>query len=306
MKARRVAVLDIGTNSVLLLAAERGDDGRFRPLAERIEITRLGRDVDRTGRLCEEGLRETLQAVRSFADLARSLGCTQVAATATSAARDAANGRELVVRAAELGVPVEIISGEDEARFSWAAVAEQFSREGEPLAVVDIGGGSSEIIVGAGKEIAFRRSLDIGAVRLTERHVRGDPPASDSLSELDRAISAALQTAPRVDAGTRLVGVAGTFTTLATLSLALDDYDAERVNGLRLSLIELERIAGRLEGLPLAKRLRLPGLSPKRADVIVAGARLALRVVAALGADEVTIGDRGLRWGYLAERFGGA
>jgi exopolyphosphatase / guanosine-5'-triphosphate,3'-diphosphate pyrophosphatase len=301
---RRLATIDVGTNSVLLLAAEAGDDGRLRPLADRMEITRLGRGVDRTGVLSEEALAETLAAIRAFAEEARALGCGEIFATATSAARDAANGRELVDRAAVLGVPVEIISGEREAQLSWHAVTSDFLEPGRTLAAIDIGGGSTEFIVGDGPEVGFRHSFDVGSVRMTERFVEGDPPSAASLGRVEAHLAATFATVPKLPAGGRAIGIAGTFTTLAAVSLGLEPYDAGRVHGLELPVAELERVGRHLAALPLADRRRVPGLSPKRADVIVAGALVAAASVRALGVDRVTIGDRGVRWGLAYERLG--
>jgi exopolyphosphatase/guanosine-5'-triphosphate,3'-diphosphate pyrophosphatase len=301
---RRFATIDIGTNSVLLLVAERGVGGAFVPVAERMEITRLGRGVDRTRRLSEAALEATLEAVGRFAALAREFGAHEVLATATSAARDADNGHLLVDGAAALGVPVEIIAGEREARLSWRAVAGDFSPGGEPLAVVDIGGGSTEVIVGAGADYAFRHSFDVGSVRLTERHLAGDPPEPAALRSLAHAVAETFAGVPKVAPGTRVVGVAGTYTTLCAVADEVEPYDAARVHGRVLSLAELIAVADRLAALPLEARLHLAGLSPKRADVIVAGASIAVGALHALGATEVTIGDRGVRWGYLYDRFG--
>ncbi|MFM2154092.1 MAG: hypothetical protein RL199_2527, partial [Pseudomonadota bacterium] len=214
------------------------------------------------------------------------------------------NGHLLVEGAAALGVAVEIISGEREARLSWRAVADEFSANGEPLAVVDIGGGSTEVIVGAGPSYAFRHSFDVGSVRLTERHVTGDPPSQASLEALTRAVETTFASVPKVAAGTRVVGVAGTYTTLCAVAHAVEPYVAARVHARELSLDDLTSVSERLASMPLAERQRLPGLDPKRADVIVAGAFVAVGAVRALGASSVTIGDRGVRWGYLYDRFG--
>jgi len=295
----RVATLDIGTNSVLLLCAERAEDG-WRAIVERVEITRLGRGVDRTGFLGEEGLAATLDAVGRMAAEARALGCTAVAATATSAARDAKNGHVLVERAAALGVPVEIIAGEREAKLSFDAVAGD--RAG-PLAVVDIGGGSTEFIVGEAGRVDYRRSFDVGSVRVTERVLRGDPPSAESLAEADRLLSKTFRDVPRPPPGTPVVGIAGTFTTLATILLGID-FDGQRVRGYGIALEALDTLAARLAAMTLAQRRGLAGLPAGRADVIVAGARVAAAALRALGADRVVIDDRGLRWGYLYDRFG--
>ncbi len=301
MTGPRFATIDIGTNSTLLLVAERGADGRLVPVVERIEITRLGRGVDRTRRLAPEALSETLAAIGSFAREARALGCGEVWATATSAARDAENGQELVDGARRLGVQVEIIGGEREAQLSWMAVASEFLRPGDGLAVIDIGGGSTEFIVGTGDTFAMRHSFDVGSVRLTERLVRGEPPGPASIAAVRETLRTTFAAVPSA-AGHRVVGIAGTFTTLRTVSLGMAVYDVTRVHGAVMSLDEIDAIATRLAAMTLDERRRLPGLDPKRADVIVAGALVAAESVRALGAREVTIGDRGVRWGYLYDR----
>ena len=175
----RLAAVDVGTNSVLLLVAERAADGVVRPVREEAEITRLGRGVDRTGVLSAEGMDATLEVLARFAALAREDGARALVVTATSAARDARNGAEFLVRARErTGATVEILSGDEEARLSYLAVAQDFAADaGEAgLLAIDVGGGSTELVHGRGGRMLFRRSLDIGSVRLTERCVRSDPP----------------------------------------------------------------------------------------------------------------------------------
>ena len=177
----RLAAVDVGTNSVLLLVAERGADGVVRPVREEADITRLGRGVDRSGVLSSEGMQATLDALARFAALARQDGAQALVVTATSAARDARNGSEFLDRArARTGATVEILSGDEEARLSYLAVAQDFAAEaGEAgLLAIDVGGGSTELVHGRGRQVLFRRSLDIGSVRLTERCVRSDPPTS--------------------------------------------------------------------------------------------------------------------------------
>lgn len=302
----RYATIDVGTNSVLLLVAERGPDGRFTPVAERAEITRLGQGVDQARRLAPEAMERTAAAVAAFAAEARALGAEAVVATATSAARDAANGADFValVRSGA-GVDLEVISGDDEARLSFASAFADFGGRG-PLVVLDIGGGSTEFIFGdAAGAVRFRRSFDVGSVRLTERLLRGDPPGADELTALRTLLAQTFNAVPAPDAGTRLVAVAGTATTVLAVARAVEPYDAGRVHGAQLALTEVEAVAARLAALPLAQRRALPGLQPKRADVIVAGALVLLQAMRALGVAEVTVSDRGLRWGLLADRFGG-
>ncbi|NOK37473.1 Ppx/GppA family phosphatase, partial [Corallococcus exercitus] len=184
----RFASIDIGTNSVLLLVAERLPDGRFEAVVERAEITRLGRGVDNSRVLSSDGMEATLSVLVAFANEARELGAEGIAVSATSAARDAKNGADFIAAAqARAGVTVEIIPGEMEAQLSFAAVAQDFGSEAAgPLLVVDIGGGSTEFIYGSDVgTVAFRHSFDVGAVRLTERYVRTDPLSPDERGAIE-------------------------------------------------------------------------------------------------------------------------
>lgn len=302
----RFATLDIGTNSVLLLVADRDDTGRFTPVLERAELTRLGRGVDRTHQLSREGIDATLEAVTAFVNEARALGVEGLAITATSAARDAENGAAFLAEARErTGVDVEIIGGDLEARLTWRAVLQDFGGQ-TPLCVIDIGGGSTEYIHGtAAGHRTYERSLDIGSVRLTERFLHSDPPTPDELTQLLRHVSEQLAQLPPPPPGSRVVGVAGTVTTLQSVALALEPYDAARIHASTLSMSTLAALTQRLAGLTTEARRALPGLQPKRADVIVAGALILLASLQHLGAQELWVGDRGVRWGLMAERFGG-
>jgi exopolyphosphatase / guanosine-5'-triphosphate,3'-diphosphate pyrophosphatase len=295
----RVGAIDIGTNSVLLLIAERRGD-ELVPLLERATITRLGQDVDRTRELAPEAVERTLDCLAGYAADLRARGVEHARAVGTSAMRDARGGQGFRERAAALlGFEPEVISGDEEARLSFVGGLSGLPiAVGEAAVVFDIGGGSTEIVRGRRGEprLDAAKSLDIGSVRLTERHVRRDPPAPEELASIDSDVSVALAGAPRIE-GARLVGVAGTITTLAAIARAIEPYDAERVHGLELRLEELEEVAERLASLPLAERTKLPGLSPKRADVIVAGARIAVAVARASGAASLLVSDRGVRWG---------
>ncbi|HWV39362.1 MAG TPA: Ppx/GppA phosphatase family protein [Vulgatibacter sp.] len=304
--AERFATIDVGTNTVLLLVAERGEGGALRAVDERMELTRLGRGVDRERRLSLEAIEETLRAVETFAAAAREAGAARLVITATSAARDAANGAEFFERVGRAtGVSVEVLSGEAEAQAAYESARRDFGASGEPLVVVDIGGGSTELTFGEGGEVSFQRSFDVGAVRLTERWLRTDPPSPAELASLRDDLAKTLRGAPRRPDGARLVGIAGTVTTLCAVSLGLESYDGSRVHGRRLRATEVRDLAQRLAAMPLAERRRLPGLPPKRADVIVAGAEVVLAVMSSLGFEELVVSDRGVRWGILHQRFGG-
>ncbi|MBF5044261.1 Ppx/GppA family phosphatase [Aggregicoccus sp. 17bor-14] len=309
--APRFATIDIGTNSVLLLVAERQADGRFTAVSERAEITRLGRGVDQSRVLSPAGMEDTLRVLEAFAQEARALGARDIAVSATSAARDAHNGKDFLEAArTRAGLSVEIISGALEAQLSFAAVHADFAAGAAgPLLVIDIGGGSTEFIYGAAGDaqgqVAFRHSFDVGAVRLTERLVRADPPQASERAQMEALLAQTFSALPPPPAGASLVGVAGTVTTLYAVQHRVEPYDAERVHAGTLSLAELERLTDLLWRLPLAERRALPGLQPKRADVVPAGALILLCAVRALGLTSLRVSDRGLRWGLLAHRFGG-
>lgn len=303
----RFATIDVGTNSVLLLVADRTPDGLFQAVQERAEITRLGRGVDKSRRLSPEGMEATLQVLTAFADEARSLGAEGIAVSATSAARDAQNGAEFLAAAKErAGVTVEIISGELEAQLSFASAYLDFGSEAAgPLLVIDIGGGSTEFIYGnsAGR-VEFRHSYDVGSVRLTERFAHTDPPSSEESQGIASFLRSTFATLPPPPPAAELVGVAGTVTTLYAVQHGIEPYDSTRVHGGTLTRAQLEQLATRLCSMPLAQRQKLPGLQPKRADVIPAGALILLEALRALGLDECRVSDRGLRWGLMAHRFG--
>lgn len=308
-RPERFAVVDVGTNTVLLTVAERRG-GSFHPVVERAEITRLGRGVDRTGRLDPAAIAETVAVIARYAAEARSLGAGRIAAVATSAARDARNGAEFFEASRiAAGLAPEIIPGEEEARLVHLSAWGDFGVPGRPLCVLDVGGGSSEITWGSGPSPAGRRSFQMGAVRLTERTVPGDPPSPADLQRMRDAARESLAEVGAIRAsgafdGARLVAVAGTVTTLAAVAQELPEYDALRVHGSRLRRGELESLLDRLAALTTADRARLPGMEPKRADVIVAGAILVATVLDRGGFEELTVSDRGVRWGLLHDRFG--
>jgi exopolyphosphatase / guanosine-5'-triphosphate,3'-diphosphate pyrophosphatase len=322
----RLATIDVGTNTTLLLVAEAGPAG-VRELASRTEITRLGRGIGGeggagVGRLGPEGVARTLEALRQLAALARAHEA-EIAAIGTEALRRAPNAADFLDPAAEiLGVPIEVIDGEREAALAFLATERSFPREAEgELVVVDIGGGSTEVILGVGGTMRFRTSVPIGSVRMTERHVRGDPPTEAEVLALEAAIeealdgaglSAALATAASAPGSSpagnaapaaTFVGVAGTVTTLAAMARGLPGEDPTLVHGAELPLGALEAQVARLRGASLAERRVMKGLDPRRADVILAGACILTAVARRAGARSVLVSDRGIRWGLLYERL---
>jgi exopolyphosphatase/guanosine-5'-triphosphate,3'-diphosphate pyrophosphatase len=308
----RVAAVDIGTNSVLLLVAELRDAALV-PVIERATITRLGRGVDRTRSLDPAAVEATLACLADYAAEIRRAGVSRVGAVGTSAKRDARGGEDVRARAAAiLGVEPRIIHGDEEAELTFAGALAGLGIDG-PVVVFDLGGGSTEIIRGRTAEgvdtLERAISLDIGSVRLTERHVHDDPPRAAELAAVRadaRAALAGLGEGWLGDAAEpRLVGVAGTVTTLAAHALGVAPYDSTRVHGARLDADVVAKVAADLARLPLAERRALPALDPRRADVIVAGAAIVEELLAWAHAGELIVSDRGVRWG-LAKRLAGA
>ena len=304
--ADKVAAIDIGTNSVLLVIAA-AEAGVARPLLERATITRMGEGVDQSRRLAPAAVERNLACLRAYADDLRAHGSPRLDVVGTSALRDAQGAEEFLDQAeAILGVRPRVIAGDEEARLTFRGALSGLRLAGK-LLVFDIGGGSTELILGDAAGAAppeSRVSLDIGSVRLFERHVRTDPPRAAELAQLEADIARELAEATplsRVAAGEpiTLVGVAGTVTTLKALELGMPAYDPARVHGATLTLSAVEDLCAKLASLPLAERAQLPGLEPKRADVIVAGALIVRDLLRRAGAEAMVVSDRGVRFGLL-------
>jgi exopolyphosphatase/guanosine-5'-triphosphate,3'-diphosphate pyrophosphatase len=297
----RVAAIDIGTNTVLLLVAEKRED--LAPIAEHATITRLGEGVDRTRTLAPAAIERTSECLARYAEIVRAQGVSRVRVVGTSAMRDAAGGEVIRARVLELfGVDAEVISGDEEARLTFAGALSGLGvADGAPVTVFDIGGGSTEVVHGdAGGALAFARSFDVGSVRLTERHVHADPPSPAELDAITTSAREVFAEVPDSCASHEPIGIAGTVTTLAAISLGLEPYDAARVHGHRMGVDELRRVVTDLAAMPLAQRRAVRGLEPKRADVIVAGGLVALALLERLGAAALRVSDRGVRWGVAA------
>lgn len=297
----RVAALDLGTNTCLLLVAEQ-HGASVSALLERATVTRLGAGVDRTRALAPDAVQRTLACLAAYADSLRELRPERVAAVGTSALRDAAGAEDFLRRAEDLlGVRPQVISGAEEARLAFRGSLAGLTVP-DAVTVFDVGGGSTELVhrpAGAPEPLPAV-SLDVGSVRLTERHVTGDPPTRAELARVRAEVRAALDTVPAPREGA-LVGVAGTVTSLAAVSLGLAPYDGARVHGHTLSRAAVSEVLGRLASLPLSLRREVPGLAPERADVIVAGATLVEEILAWAGMPELVVSDRGVRWGLALD-----
>lgn len=308
MAEKRFAAIDIGTNTILLLIAEIKGDGTFSVLEDRAEITRLGEDVDRTRLISAAAEARGVAAMRAYLERCRSLGVTEIVAVGTSALRDARNAADFSDRLRrELALELRVLSAEDEAVYSYLAVQRGLGLKANEVLVVDVGGGSTEFIWGRQAKLYRWASLDLGAVRLTERYLPSDPATEDECKRLEAVIDRELDALLR-DWGGRpvfsaLVGIAGTFTTLAAVEKGLTDYSHSEVHGSRLCGAKVRRQIRLYQALPVAGRRKIPGLEPERADVILAGAILIGRIMALFGLDEAVVSDQGIRYGLLYERL---
>ena len=302
----RVGVVDIGTNSTRLLIAD-VRDSRVHEVQRRSEVTRLGEGVDATGRLGDAPMQRVLATLEAYHAAIDEEGCDVTTGVLTSAVRDAENGRDFteLVRS-RFDLDVRTIPGDEEARLTFlGATAERADPPAGALLVVDIGGGSTEFVVGRGGEVEFDVSTQAGVVRQTERHLHSDPPAPAQLRALGdevRTIVAAVvppEVRGRVAAA---VGVAGTATSCASIEQRLDPYDPNKVEGFVLDLGDLDLLLARLAAMPVAERRKVVGLHPDRAPTIVAGVAILLEALRAFDLDRVEISERDILWGAALAR----
>ena len=306
----RVAAIDCGTNSIRLLVADVDVElGTLTDVDRRMEIVRLGQGVDATGRLAPDALERTFAACDRYAAVIRDLGADLVRFVATSASRDAENRADFVTGVVErIGVEPEVVSGDEEALLSFVGATRSLSGVEQPCLVVDIGGGSTEFVLGADPPFSAC-SVDVGCVRMTERHIRHDPPSDDEVEAIVRDVDAAIARAgsrvPLTQART-LVGLAGSVTTTAALALALPEYDAERIHGSRISAADVDAVSDRLLALDHDGRAALAVMHPGRVDVINAGVLVLRRILAVTGLPEVLVSEHdildGIAWSLAPRR----
>jgi exopolyphosphatase/guanosine-5'-triphosphate,3'-diphosphate pyrophosphatase len=291
--AMRVAVVDIGTNSTRMLIADVEGAGVLE-VERRTTVTNMGRGVDHTGTICSDAVEDVCGVIADYKSRYEEMGAERVMAIATSAVRDAVNGDAFLAELRErFELDARMLTGEEEARLTYLG-ATGHRPESSPTLVFDIGGGSTELILGTGREVGFHTSLQAGTIRQSERHLTSDPPDPHELEDLaadirnlvDAAIAAQPESAP-----TRAIAVAGTPTSLAAIDQGLEPYDPGRVHGYRLGMKRIQRMLSRLSALPLAERLRVPGLHPGRAPTIVAGTVILVQVMRAFGLQEIEVSE---------------
>jgi len=303
---RRCAVIDVGTNSVKFHVGEQSSGGRWRTVVDRAAVTRLGERQGADGALNAIAVARTADAITAMARQARRLGVSEIAAVGTAGLRRAPNAAELIdaVRA-RCDVEVEVLPEEEEARLAYVAATHGLELAG-PLAVFDTGGGSSQFTFTHDGQVDERFSVPVGAVRLTERHGLDGATSRETVEQALRDVEAGLERLGGRDAPEAVVGMGGAITNLAAVQQGLAAYDPEVIHGSTLSRNEVERQLERYRTRSAAERRAITGLQPNRAEVILAGACIVRSVLVLLGAEGLTVSDRGLRHGLIAERFGHA
>jgi exopolyphosphatase / guanosine-5'-triphosphate,3'-diphosphate pyrophosphatase len=292
--AMRVAVVDIGTNSTRLLIADVAGAG-VEEVERRTTVTNMGRGVDHTGLICSEAVEDVCSVIADYKARYEEMGAERVLAIATSAVRDAANGEAFIAELRErFGLDARLLTGEEEAHLTYLGATAKRPEDG-PTLVFDIGGGSTELVIGSGSEVGFHVSLQAGTIRQSERHLTSDPPDTHELEDLaadiHNLIERAIAAQPDAGRPVRAIAVAGTPTSLAAIDQELEPYDPGRVHGYRLGLRRIQRMLSRLSSLPLAERLRVPGLHPGRAPTIVAGTVILVQVMRAFSLQEIEVSE---------------
>ena len=302
----KYATIDVGTNSVLIHIAEKDENGNLKGITDRTEISRLGEGLRDTGNLKPEAMERTAKALSEFVDLAKQHNVEGIAAIGTMCLREAKNSDEFIKKVKDLcGLQIEVIPGEEEARLSYLAVKSGAGIESEKeLLIFDVGGGSTEFIFGKGDEITRRFSLNIGAIRFTEDYFLSDPVTEEEFQNGINAVKEAFADADFSGTADYLIGMGGTITNLAAIKHKLAKYDPNIIQGSKLTLADVTEQMEHFRSIPLEERKKIPGLQPKRADVILAGATIVSVVMEKIGLNELTVSDRGIRHGLMFDRFG--
>jgi exopolyphosphatase/guanosine-5'-triphosphate,3'-diphosphate pyrophosphatase len=303
----RVGAIDIGTNTILLLIADVDSGGSIRVIRDEQVIARLGKEVDARRMITSETLERAVAFLSAYKALIEEARVERCAACATSFLRDAVNRREFIAAIHDtLGIAIRVLSGDEEAWLTFVGAMSEFSTvpSEQTFAVLDIGGGSTELTIGTASGVAQRRSLDLGSVRLTERFLTTSPPTPTAIEQAARYVRHHLQNLPELPEQTRLVGVAGTLTTLAALDLRLTEYDRARVSGHRLRRSAVEFWFEELKTKTVEQIRSYRPILPGRADIIVAGILILLETMQRYNNEEITVSDRGLRYGIALKTAG--
>ncbi len=303
----KLATIDIGTHSVLLLIAQKNPDGKIKVLADEATLTRIGEGMGSINNFLSSGMERTLAVLKKYKAICDQHRVEKILCVGTAAFRKAKNVADFVIQVKkETGIEIEIISGEREAALTWKAASTDF---GSDIMVVDIGGGSTEVICpvslrGGQWPTKQSTSIPIGSVLLTEKYCHSDPVSDADYQNICNVIEQTLpspQPSPTRGEGKRLVATAGTATTLGAIKMKMKIYHHNEIHGSKLSLAELKKIIADFKSKTIEERKKIPGLEPGRADVILAGSLLLEKIAEHFGFQEITVSDRGVRWGLVYE-----
>ena len=299
----KVASIDIGTNTILLLIAK-VEGGRIHPLHEIETVARLGEGLQKDGILLQEAMDRAIQTLAQYLKRSQEMGVQRIFAAGTSALREAKNSEDFLKSAkGKLGLSIEVISGEEEAQLSFSAVAKDLQEREEPILVVDIGGGSTEFILGKGDQIGQWISLPIGSVRFTEQFLRSDPVQDEEWNKMERSIQEFLPDVPRPREQASMVAVGGTATTLASVEQGLEDFVPGKIHHFVLGREALRNQLLLYRSKTIEERKKIPGLPSARADVILAGGAILYLAMEELHCPSVLISCHGVRYGLLYKKL---
>ncbi len=300
----RKAIIDIGSNSIKFFVGELAADKTITTVVDTNDIVRLGEDLDKTGMINPEPMKRNVESVANFAAQARELGADEIVAVGTMALRKASNSAEFVQKVKDAcGVDVRIIPGEEEARYSYLAILSGLPIGDEDIVIFDTGGGSTEFTFGHGKELGKSFSVNLGAVRITENYLKSDPVTEDEVKAAIAQIDKEFAEAGVNGKPMKLVGMGGTVTSMGAVKHKMVKYDPDVIQGSTLTKADIDEQIKEYSGRTVEQRKELPGLQPKRADVILAGACILKVITDRLGCDELTISDRGVRHGLAFDLF---
>ena len=300
----RKAIIDIGSNSIKFFVGELAADKTITTVLDTNDIARLGENPHTTGMICPEAMERNVASVANFCAKAKELGADEIVAVGTMALRTASNSAEFVEKVkAACGLEVQIIPGEEEARLSYLAVLSGLPLQGGDLVVFDTGGGSTEFIFGHGTQLVKRFSVNLGAVRITENYLTSDPVTPEQVSAAIAQIDKEFAVAGVEGHPDQLVGMGGTVTSMGAVKHKMIKYDPDVIQGSTLTKADISEQIGDYSTRTIEQRKELPGLQPKRADVILAGACILDVITSRLGVDKLTISDRGLRHGLAFDLF---
>lgn len=299
---RKLGVIDIGTNSIRMLIAD-VENNKIISSRKELIMTRIGEGVDKTRRLSKEAIDRSIDALIAFKELAHKEGIKDIKAIATSAVRDAVNKDDFLKRVMqEVGLNVEVISGEKEAELGFKGVVYGIDNNGEDMLVIDIGGGSTEFIIGNNDGIKFKTSLNVGAVRMTDKHISTDPISNEEFDRLINDIKLIINdTLEKIREYNikQIIGIGGTATTLAAIDRKLEVYDKDKVHNYKIGIKEIKNMVDSFKKFNNYERRKIKGLQPKRADIILAGSAVLYEILAGLNKDEITISDYDNLEGYI-------